>query len=187
MVSGGLVAVASQGRHRYYRLSNVEVAELVERLVNPIDPRPVRSLSEERRRHHLRLARTCYDHLAGAVAVSLAEALVDMQVLANDADALHPTERTRSFFAKLGIDLTNQRGSRRPVVRSCLDWTERRPHVAGRLGTALLDHLIATRAVTRQPGTRVVKITARGRTYLTETFGIPSGVWSDEPAVASLA
>jgi hypothetical protein len=179
MVSGGRVSVASQGRHRYYRLANAEVAELVERLVNPINPRPVRSLSEERRRHHLRLARTCYDHLAGAVAVHLAEALVDMRVLVNDADTFYPTGRTQSFFAELGIDLTSSHASRRPLVRSCLDWTERRPHLAGRLGAALLDHLVSAHAVTRQPGARAVKITAQGRIYLTETFGISSGAWSN--------
>jgi DNA-binding transcriptional ArsR family regulator len=181
MTSGGMISVAQQGRHRYYRLAGTEIAELVEHLVSPADPAPVRSLHDQRRQTHLRLARTCYDHLAGAIAVHLANALVDMQVLANDADTFHPTDRTQAFFADLGIDLTGQQASRRPLVRSCLDWTERRPHLAGRLGAALLDHLVSEHAITRQRGTRAIKITNRGRDYLTETFKIPPRLWSNEP------
>jgi DNA-binding transcriptional ArsR family regulator len=172
MASAGLVTVVPQGRHRYYRLASPEVAELVEYLVSGAAPRRVRSLSEERRQAHLKVARTCYDHLAGVVAVQLAEALVDAGAVGNDEGALHATEYTVSFLADRGVNLTEARERRRPLVRGCLDWTERRPHLAGRSGAAILQHLLDTGAMRRKNGTRAVHLTETGMSYLEETFGL---------------
>jgi DNA-binding transcriptional ArsR family regulator len=172
LVAGGLLSVVAQGRHRYYRLAGAEVADMVEYLSSRTAPLPVRTLSEDRRRAQLRVVRTCYDHLAGVVAVSLAEAFVGAGALADDNGALHPTPSTEEFFAERGIDVGLMKGSKRPLVRSCLDWTERRPHVAGRVGAALLEHLVDNGAITRWPGTRAVRLNGDADTYLSRTFGI---------------
>ncbi len=148
------------------------MAELVEYLTSSTAPLPVRSLSEERRRAQLRKARTCYDHLAGVVAVRLTEAFVGAAALTDDHGTLHPTASTEAFCAERGIDLVATNRNKRPLVRSCLDWTERRPHVAGRLGAALLQHLLDSGAIARRPGTRVVRLNGAGETYLSDVFGI---------------
>ncbi len=172
LVAGGLLSVVTQGRHRYYRLAGPEVGDLVEYLASRTAPLPARGLSEDRRRAQLRVARTCYDHLAGVVAVSLAEALVAAAALTDDDGALHPTPTTETFFAERGIDLGATNGNKRPLVRSCLDWTERRPHVAGRVGAALLQHLLGSGAIARRPGTRAVQLNRAGKSYLSEAFGL---------------
>jgi DNA-binding transcriptional ArsR family regulator len=172
LVGGGLLSVVTQGRHRYYRLEDPEVGELVEYLSSRTAPMPVRTLSEDRRRAQLRVARTCYDHLAGVVAVSLADAFVDAAALIDDHGDLHPTPSAEEFFAQRGVDLAATKGSKRPLVRSCLDWTERRPHVAGRLGAALLKHLLDNGGVTRRSGTRAVRLNPAGNAYLSDAFGI---------------
>lgn len=172
MVSAGIVSAVRQGRHRYFRLANLEVAELVEYLASGAAPRPVHSLSQERREAHLKIARTCYDHLAGVVAVELADALVDAGVVGNDEGVLHATSHTESFLVHLGVDVPNPPNSRRPLVRSCLDWTERRPHLAGRAGAALLQHLLDIGAVNRRKGTRALRLSDSGKAYVTEAFGL---------------
>jgi DNA-binding transcriptional ArsR family regulator len=172
LLAAGLLSVMTQGRHRYYRLAGPEVAELVEYLTSSTAPLPVRSLSEDRRRAQLRAARTCYDHLAGVVAVSLTEVFVGADALADDHGTLHPTPTTEPFFAERGIELVATNGNKRPLVRSCLDWTERRPHVAGRLGAALLQHLLDTGAFARTPGTRAVRMNGAANAYLSDVFGI---------------
>jgi hypothetical protein len=148
------------------------VGELVEYLSSRTAPLPARSLSEDRRRAQLRVARTCYDHLAGVVAVGLAEAFVGAAALMDDNGAFHPTPSTEEFFAERGIDLAATKVSKRPLVRSCLDWTERRPHVAGRLGAALLQHLLDKGSISRWPGTRAVRLSPAGNTYLANAFGL---------------
>ena len=117
LVAGGLLSVVTQGRHRYYRLEDPEVGELVEYLSSRTAPMPVRSLSEDRRRAQLRVARTCYDHLAGVVAVSLAEAFVNAAGLIDDHGDLYPTPSTEEFFAHRGVDLAAKKGNKRPLVR----------------------------------------------------------------------
>lgn len=170
--AAGLVSVVPQGRHRYYRLANEEAAELVEFLTARTAPRSARTLSEDRRRARLRASRTCYDHLAGVLAVEMAHALVGAGAIGDDAGTLHATERTRSYFLEREIDINVPAGSRRPLVRSCLDWTERRSHIAGHLGAALLGHLLANGSIVRQSGTRAVALTGPGKAYLHETLGL---------------
>lgn len=171
MVDAGVVTVVPQGRHRYYRLANREVAELVEYLTSDSPPRPVHSLSEETRHAQLRVARTCYDHLAGLVAVQLAETLVEAGAVGDDEGVLHASDTTVMFLAQRGVDLASPQ-SRRPLVRSCLDWTERRPHLAGRVGAGLLEHLLKTDGIRRKKGTRAVQLREAGKRYLEDSFGL---------------
>lgn len=171
LLDGGLVAVEAQGRHRYHRLAGPEVASLLEQLhaLAAQPPAPVRAPAA------LAYARTCYDHLAGTVAVALYDRLVDTGALHLGDAGPELAPAGAGILARLGVDTgavaaTEARG-RRPLTRACLDWTERRPHLAGALGAALLDSLVAARWVVRQPSSRAVRVTDAGREGLTEALG----------------
>src|SRR5829696_4110815 len=127
LVETGLVGVERQGRHRYHRLASAEVAEALETLAAVARPRPVRSLRESARARAERAARSCYDHLAGALGVPVTDALCDAGTLERSSLALVDAGPLRA----LGVDVPDVRAGRRPLTRSCLDWSERRPHLAG--------------------------------------------------------
>ena len=163
LARGGLVAVRQQGRHRYYSLAGREVAQALEALGNiAASPPPARAVSPERAA--LRAARTCYDHLAGVAGVQLADMLVRERLLRRDFSVTRSGERW--FAHKLEIDVPALAADPRPLTRQCLDWTERRPHLAGALGAAMLQALLDRRWIARVRGSRVLEITPRGRTGL---------------------
>jgi DNA-binding transcriptional ArsR family regulator len=158
----GLLSVAKQGRHRYYRLAGPEVAGAVESLMafasltdgNRVRPGP--------RDPALRRARVCYDHLAGELGVGLFARLCDGGLVALSGGDIQVTAHGEVRFAGLGIDLGSLRQARRPICRSCLDWSERTPHLAGSLGAALLDRIFDEGWAARVPGTRIVRFTPTG-------------------------
>lgn len=161
LAAGGLVAVRKEGRHRYYRLASSDVAHALEALgVVATAPPKVRVLTAEQAA--LRAARTCYDHLAGVAAVALAEAFERKRVLDVVDDATYEVTSygTRWFVEHLEIDIAELARSRRLLARRCLDWTERRPHLAGALGAAVLKRLVERRWATRLKGTRAVLLKA---------------------------
>ncbi len=182
LVDAGLLADARQGRHRYVRLASVEVAELIEHVANVAGrPAPVRSLRTVRAAENLARARTCYDHLAGALGVRLFDAMLAAGLLCA-ASGLTVTPAGRSWFAELGGPEAVCSG-RRPLVRACVDWTERRTHLAGALGAVLYQQLVARRWVLPQPGSRAVRVTPAGERALAELLGVQLA----EPSVPSLA
>ena len=137
LVAGGFLASRKNGRHRYFSLADPAVADAIEALACVAPQPPVRSLREATKSELIRSARTCYDHLAGRLGVALAAALERQGVVVrqNGDYALGPEAEARC--AALGIDLSELEAERRPVVRGCLDWSERELHVAGALGAAL--------------------------------------------------
>lgn len=170
-----LISMAKQGRHRYYRLASPEVAQAIEALMalasfGPKRHRPVGPKDEA-----LRRARTCYDHLAGRLGIAVAEALTAREylVLSDSAGAL--TERGQRFLCDFGIELETERNAKRAICKTCLDWSERRPHLAGRLGAALCTRMFDLGWVERIKDSRALAITTRGRDGLQETFGIGIG------------
>jgi DNA-binding transcriptional ArsR family regulator len=172
LVRSGLLVEDRQGRHRYFRLAGPAVAQLLEDLavVAGVQLAEPNSLPSARRARDLAWARTCYDHLAGRVGVALMDALVDGGMVDVTAGpALTPTGRAwLSDFAP-GVDLS---GRRRPVLRPCLDWTERRHHLGGAAAAALCS-VFAERGWTRQrAGERAVTLTDAGRTGLSVEFGL---------------
>lgn len=173
LVRGNLLTQERQGRHRYVRLAGPHIAELVEGLAAMAparDSAPPRSLSAAGRRSALAHARTCYDHLAGAVAVAVTDAMIERRLL----DLGHGLGLTGSGVAWLSdVGVTVPQGSRRPAVRSCLDWTERRPHLAGAVGAALCRHAFDVGWITRFGTTRAVAVTALGRQALGDHLGLP--------------
>ncbi|WP_180285345.1 ArsR/SmtB family transcription factor [Azospirillum oleiclasticum] len=172
-----LLAVEKQGRHRYYRLATAEIAHAIHALMAVAAAGPKRHHPVGPRDEALRLARTCYDHMAGRLAIAVADSLhVGGHVTLSDGAGL-VTEEGWRFLRSFGIALEPDAGTRRPLCRTCLDWSERRPHLAGRLGTALLDRVLDLGWVARQPETRALRITRAGEAGFTATFGLPASWW----------
>lgn len=172
LVEGGLLTVEREGRHRYYRLAHPEVAHALEAL--SVLAAPVRSLETPRtpKARALRQARCCYGHLAGRLGVCVTEAMAARGLIAPADNKLYTVSPLgQAWFADLGIEVSALR-SPRGVARQCLDWTERRHHLAGPLGVRLLDRMTALGWLTLEPQGRAVGLTPKGRTALRERLGV---------------
>jgi DNA-binding transcriptional ArsR family regulator len=177
MTVGGLLRVEKQGRHRYHRLASVAVAQMMESIMQVAALVPsTRRLSTGPRDGVMRAARTCYDHLAGQLGVAIADAMVGKGFLELTPDAGLVTAPGVRFLAGIGIDtgkLAGRRGKStgRMLCRPCLDWSERRPHLAGAVGAAICQHCFDQGLVRRVNGTRGLTITPKGRRLFREQFG----------------
>jgi DNA-binding transcriptional ArsR family regulator len=178
MAETGLICVEKQGRHRYHRLASPAVAHMMESIMqvaSTLEPsRPWLSVGP--RDAALRAARTCYDHLAGRLGVALADAMAAGGYAELETDGGLITESGFAFLDRIGIDagaLAAHRGRRgaRIMCRPCLDWSERRPHLAGAVGAALCALSLERRWIRRIDGTRAVAVTPHGRRVFRETFG----------------
>ncbi|KRA62456.1 ArsR family transcriptional regulator [Caulobacter sp. Root656] len=182
LVDGGLVSVEREGRHRYYRLANAEVAHALEALA--VLAAPVRSLEQPRspQARALRDGRCCYGHLAGRLGIAVTQALVDRQLIAPADDKLYTvTDAGRAWFEDLGLELDTLR-SKRGVARQCLDWTERHHHLAGPLGVALLSRLVALGWIETVAGSRAARLTTLGREELRQRLGVDLEAIEDRAA-----
>jgi len=169
LVEGGLLTVERNGRHRYYGLADRQVAAAIESLAVIAPRRPASSLRQARVGTELQAARTCYDHLAGTLGVTLFEALQRQRLLTAE---LEPTRKGAKRFGELGIDVDELAGRRRPFAKRCLDWTERRDHLAGSLGAALAARCFQLDWLERLPTSRAVRVTENGRRGLGRELGI---------------
>jgi DNA-binding transcriptional ArsR family regulator len=168
LTGSGLVAVERHGRHRYHRLADARVAELIETMALLAPAHEVRSLRDANKATAERAARSCYDHLAGAVGVAVVDALCERGGLRRDDLSLGDA----APFAALGVDVAALGRGRRPLTRSCLDWSERRPHLSGELGAALLAALLDAGWLARRPLGRAVAVTPRGLAGLRAQLGV---------------
>lgn len=171
LVDGGLLFARADGRRRYFRLASAQVAHAIEALASiaPVDP--INSLTQHTAMQRLREARSCYDHLAGRLGVHVTEALIRHRVIRAHEDEYRVTGTGEKFFADLGIDLEAVRAQRRHFARTCLDWTERRSHLAGALGASLLDTFIEHRWVLRNARDRALAVSADGHRQFKRLFG----------------
>jgi len=171
LVDGGLLKVIQQGRHRYYRLASSRVGDMVEQimLVANLDG-PPRYRARGPRDDDFAIARSCYNHLAGRLGVALADAMIDRDYIVLDDDAGTVTSKGTIFLTQFGIEPSST--GRRMFCRPCIDLTERRPHLAGSLGTGLACKCFELGWIERMRDGRAVKITGKGRNGLRETFGI---------------
>lgn len=175
LVEGGLLAVTAQGRHRYYRLASPDVARLIENMMGVAGVtaaaracRPVYTGPADLAMRH---ARRCYDHLAGEVAVAIADVMAQEGHLEWSAETAAMTDGGIAFLARLGVD-TGKLVDRGVTCRPCMDWSERRPHLAGAVGRALLQTFLARNWVRATPGSRAIAVTPTGKTALAQHFGI---------------
>jgi DNA-binding transcriptional ArsR family regulator len=167
LIGAGLVAVEPNGRHRYHRLASEEVAHALEVLATIAPPLEVKTLRAANRAGAERHARSCYDHLAGELGVALTDRLIELGALEPDSLAL----RDAAPLTAIGIHAQQLTG-RRPLTRACLDWTERRPHVAGQVGAAVLTALLDLRWIRRGPTGRAVQLTPSGERGLYSALGL---------------
>jgi DNA-binding transcriptional ArsR family regulator len=173
LVAGGLLTVTVQGRHRYYRLAGPEVAAALEALA-VLGPAPV-ALDRPRdaKARRLRDARSCYDHLAGRLGVALADAMEDGGLIKADGENRYGlTDTGRERLAALGVDLTGVRPGPRGLARPCIDWTERRRHLAGPLAARMLTRLLDLGWITRGAEDRSIVVTEAGRRGLRDVLGV---------------
>jgi DNA-binding transcriptional ArsR family regulator len=194
LLDGGLVAVESHGRHRYYRLAAPEVARALEALAAIAPPAPVRSLRDGTRAQAVRAARTCYDHLAGRLGVELMAGLLRGGVLTGGdgryervrADDDRPAAAGRDLdyrltdggarrLRDLGVDVDAALAGPRTPIRYCVDWSEQAHHLSGALGAALTARLFELRWIRRLPRTRAVRLSDEGRDGLAEHLGVAIG------------
>jgi len=169
LVEGGLLALEKQGRHRYFRLADDDVAELLESLLGVAYRTGAVRLRSSPRDPDLRKARVCYDHLAGDLGVLAFDAFRKRRFITHEESGLTLSRAGAAFFRDFGIDVDSMT-SRRPVCRACLDWSARRPHLAGQAGTALLERCYALGWAKRRPRTRIVDFTPRGEREFTHLF-----------------
>ncbi len=163
-----LLAVERQGRHRYFRLASPLVGQMLESVMAVAGP-DQGPLTTWRGGEALRTARTCYDHLAGRLGVALADALTAADHLLLSPDGGEVTERGHTFLTAFG---SRPGAGKRIFCRPCLDWSERRPHIAGRLGVALATRCFDLGWIERQRQSRAVTITEAGARGFADTFGI---------------
>jgi DNA-binding transcriptional ArsR family regulator len=168
----GLLAQERQGRHRYFRIASREVAQAVEALTLLAAAGPARYRPPGPADRALRTARTCYDHMAGRLGVALADSLVARRHVLLADGAASVTDEGERFLAALGLDLSGGGTTRRPLCRACLDWSERRHHLAGRLGAALLTLGLDSGWVKGAPEGRVLTITRAGERAFADHFGV---------------
>ena len=172
LIAGGLVAAEKHGRHRYYRLADPALVGLLEQLATRSPAANARSFAEGQNGKKLRFARSCYDHLAGRLGVLVTEKLVASGHLVPAGLDYELSESGRDFFGRLGVDPASLRTGRRAFARACLDWSERRHHLAGALGAALLELLFQRGFVQRAETGRALLLTAAGRSFLDDRLGL---------------
>jgi DNA-binding transcriptional ArsR family regulator len=184
LLSAGLVLVDQQGRHRYFRLANAEIAELLESLMGVAFRTGSIRLLPSPRDPALRTARVCYDHLAGERGVMAYEALLRVKAFVPASDGLRLSPGGVEWFTRLGIDTAAAAMQRRAFCRPCMDWSERRQHLAGALGAAFLARLFELGWAKRCGRSRVIAFTPRGerafRELLTNGPAVPAGSRVDQ-------
>jgi DNA-binding transcriptional ArsR family regulator len=183
LLEGGMIAVARQGRHRYYRLAGHEVAAAIEALGLISPGLPVRTLRQSREAAALAEARTCYDHLAGRAGVELLDGMLRRGLLQEKSSGRTDRADTSSrrfevtgagakVLGSFGLDVLQIRRSRRSFAGTCIDWTQRRGHLNGALAAAITSRLFELGWIERGPRRRSVRVTPAGAEGLACTFGL---------------
>ena len=172
LAEGRLLSVLAQGRHRYYRLASPQVAQMLEGLMSVAVSGPPRYRPRSIRDDALAQARTCYDHLAGRLGVALADALVGRGLIVLDDEAGAVTAAGEDVLNEFGMDMAGNGRGRRAFCRPCLDWSERRWHIGGRLGAALARRCFELGWIERARGGRAVRVTPAGEAGFRRTFAM---------------
>lgn len=166
LIKADLLTVESQGRHKYYKLLNPEIATVIEGIASLIPQNRRKNVIDNN--SGVKYCRTCYDHLAGKIGVEITEKLIEHEYIALDNKTFVVTEKGELFFASLGIDLEALKKQRRFFAKPCLDWSERKHHFSGSLAAAFLNKMLELNWIRRIENSRAVLITASGEKGLYE-------------------
>jgi DNA-binding transcriptional ArsR family regulator len=172
LTEGRLIARVKQGRHRYYRITRPQVAEMLESIMAVAVDAPPRYRPPSKLDEAMRVARTCYDHFSGKLGVGITDPLCALGHVTLSDEGGELSERGVAFFEKFGVDLAAARNRRRIFCRPCLDWTERRPHLGGAVGAVLAKRCFDLKWLQRMPESRALIVTPTGRRGLSEAFGL---------------
>lgn len=172
LVERGLLVVRARGRQRLFRLASSDVGRAMEALAVIARPPAIVALEQNATIRRLREARSCYDHLAGRLGVAVTEAFVECGAIRNSGDGFRLSRDGETLFLAQHIDVDSARRSRRSFARACMDWTERRPHLAGSLGAAVRDRFLAAGWIVENPRDRALHVTPEGRSELRRRFRI---------------
>ena len=172
LIAGGLVSALPQGRHRYHRLASPDVAHALEALSMLVASPARRQRTPGPKDVSLRNGRTCYDHFAGRLGVAITDALVARGVIVEERQSFRIADGGARRLACLGVVVPVPRRSGRPTCRWCLDWSERRPHLAGAVGAQLTSHCLEARWVRRLDGSRAVQVTPTGEQVFADVLGL---------------
>ena len=173
LLDAGLISVDRQGRHRYFRLAGHDVASLLESLMGVAFRTGAVRIRSSPREPALRKARVCYDHLAGELGVLAYDSLLAQGIFSEGAEGLQLTNRGSAWFSSQGIDPAAAAVQRRAFCRPCLDWGERRHHLGGALGTALLQRLYELAWASRAQDSRVITFTPTGEQAFRSLLPLP--------------
>jgi DNA-binding transcriptional ArsR family regulator len=176
LVDGGLLTAVPAGRHRYFRLAGPAVSEALEALSLICPTTPVRTLRQSTAARSDAVARTCYDHLAGALGVAVLDGALSADWFVEGRSGLDVTPVGAAELARIGVDVVACRAARRQFARRCLDRTQRRMHLSGALGAALLSALLAHGWLVPGTTARSLKVTTSGRVALAGALHVPSAV-----------
>jgi DNA-binding transcriptional ArsR family regulator len=172
LTEAGVFSVVRHGRHRYFRLASPTVEDMIDGIVSVALAKRPRYRPLSPRARALSAARICYNHLAGRLSVDLTDAFVAREYVVPDAEAAEITRAGIRFFTGFGIELPKVSSTRRYVCRLCLDWTERRPHIAGAVGAAITTRYFDLGWMERMTRSHAVIVTPLGRRGFRQTFGI---------------
>jgi DNA-binding transcriptional ArsR family regulator len=176
---GGLITMQREGRCRYYKLAGPRVANALEALGAISTVRPVAAYTAAKADQSMLLARSCYDHLAGRVGVALTETMQKQRIIVVEGERdYRVTQRGAEWLKELGIEMERLKKGKRNFARQCLDWTERRPHVAGALGAALMQHFLAEGWLARLRDSRALRVTQKGQRSFV-ALGVPVKMTED--------
>ncbi|WP_116090443.1 ArsR/SmtB family transcription factor [Sphingomonas crusticola] len=168
MLEAGLLALERQGRHHYYRLASPAIAAMLEAMM-VVAPPPIRTGPRDQA---MRRARTCYDHLAGNIAVAMTDAMIARRQIELSGDGAALTSAGRALFGTIGIELPEQSGQGTILCRLCLDWSERRHHIGGVAGALLYREFLARHWIRQADGSRAISFTPPGRAALERLFAV---------------
>lgn len=168
LVNAGLLSVESQGRHKYYKISNQEVASAIEGIANLIPKERHKKIfiSDS----NIKYCRTCYDHLAGRIGVEITEQLLSENYIELENKTFTITKKGEIFFTNFGIDTLKLKKQRRTFAKPCLDWSERKHHISGSLATAILNKMLELDWIRRIASSRAIIITSNGKKGFYEKF-----------------
>lgn len=172
LMQAELLSVESQGRHRYYKFSRKEIAYAIEAMASLIPVNKTSKNAEPEPLPAIKYCRTCYDHLAGKVGVLITESLIKQKIIVEKRNSFELTQKGEKWLLNFDIDIRELEKQRRFLLRPCLDWSERRHHIAGSLAASLLDKMLLNDWVRRTKNSRAIIITGKGEKKFQEYFKI---------------